>query len=95
MTNCGTFVVRHGMQAGKIASVTAAVIGIVCIYVWEGVQVDNTVKIVLLVLQGGLVASSLLIWYAKDATYYAKASSVIKFVMMVGTLLLLLKPTHG
>jgi 4-hydroxybenzoate polyprenyltransferase len=91
---CGTYVVSYGLEKGKTAAVIIGVICIIAILVWEDTVQSNMVKIGLYVLEGTLVGACALIWWAKDNSYYSKASTAIKLVMIGGTLMLLMKPLH-
>jgi 4-hydroxybenzoate polyprenyltransferase len=88
---CKTFVVVNGMKAGKILTVAAGVIALISLLFWDNTASDRNIKLGLLVLQGAIVGSLALIWWARDAGYFSKASALIKFVMIGGTLLLLLQ----
>lgn len=89
---CNTMVVKYGLRIGKIFAIVTGLAAIVSIMIWDTKQQEADIKLGLLVLQGGLVGSMALIWWAKDSTYFSKASTLIKLVMIGGALLLLLKP---
>lgn len=88
--DCRTFVVRYGMHAGKIAAVIVGILLVAALLWWDSDQTGSAIKLVLLSLQGAIVASMALLWWAKDHTYYHYSSTIIKVVMLAGTLLLFL-----
>lgn len=87
--NCQTFVVRYGLVPGKIAALILGVILLAALLWWDAKMENKTVALGLLILQGAVVASMAFIWWAKDNVYYHHASTIIKFVMIGGTALLL------
>ncbi len=87
---CRTLVVWCGEHKGKIVSLVIAVGLIVSLWLWEQQLTSWVFKTGLVVLEGSVVACGAFIWWAKDNTYYHRASQVIKFIMAGGTLLLLL-----
>jgi len=86
---CQTFVVRYGMKAGKILAVLGAFALFFMLMRWETMEANSTVKFSLYVLQAAVIASATLFWWAKDNTYIHRASTLIKLIMVGGTLLLL------
>ena len=88
--NCRTFVVRFGIQAGKMAAIVVGISLVAALLWWDSEQTGSTIKLVLLSLQGAIVASMALLWWARDPTYYHYSSTVIKVVMLAGTFLLFL-----
>ncbi len=87
---CQTFVVRFGVKAGKIFAIALGLSLLTSLIIWDTGQTNQWIKLGLNILQGFTVASMALVWWAKNNTYYHYASIVIKFVMALGTSLLLL-----
>ncbi len=85
---CQTFAVRYGLKNGKILASIAGCIALASLMFWENSQANRWVSLGLVVLQGSVVGALALLWYGKDANYYHKASTLIKLVMVAGTLLL-------
>lgn len=88
--HCQTFVVRYGTFSGKIATVILGVILLGALLWWHGGEQNKILDFGLALLQGAVVGSLALVWWAKDNTYFHRASTVIKLVMLVGTGLLLI-----
>ncbi len=88
---CQTFVVRYGLKAGKVMASAAGLVALTSLLFWDNAQAKSSVSLGILVLEGAIVGSLALIWYAKDPGYYHKASTLIKLVMVGGTLLLFLQ----
>ena len=87
---CQTFVVKYGKQAGKILALVSAACLFGMLILWETRESNSDVKLGLYVLQGAVVASAAMFWWAKNNKEIHRASTLIKFVMVGGTLLLLL-----
>jgi 4-hydroxybenzoate polyprenyltransferase len=87
---CQTFVVRFGMKAGKILAIFSAIALSIMLLRWDAIETHSTVKFCLYLLEGAVIASAAMFWWAKDNTYIHRASTIIKLVMVGGTLLLLL-----
>ncbi len=88
--HCQTFVVRFGTFSGKLVTVILGVILLVALLWWHGSEQNKIVDFGLSLLQGAVVGSLALVWWAKDNKYFHRASTVIKLVMLVGTGLLLI-----
>jgi len=87
--HCRTFVVQYGKKAGMIVAMIGALVLLIMLYVWESRESNSTVKLGLYILQGAVLASAVMFWWAKNKEEIHRASTVIKFVMVGGTLLLL------
>ncbi len=87
--HCRTFVVQYGKNAGRILAVIAAIVLLIMLYLWESREINLTVKLGLYILQGTVLASAVMFWWAKNKVEVHRASTLIKFVMVGGTLLLL------
>jgi 4-hydroxybenzoate polyprenyltransferase len=87
---CQTFVVRYGKKAGKILALVGALGLFIMLICWESMEINTTVKFGLAILEGAVIASASMFWWAKDNTYVHRASTLIKLVMVGGTLLLLI-----
>ncbi|HEX5113347.1 MAG TPA: geranylgeranylglycerol-phosphate geranylgeranyltransferase [Saprospiraceae bacterium] len=87
--HCRTFVVKYGKNAGRILAVIAALVLLIMLYLWENREINTTVKLGLYLLQGMVLASAVMFWWAKNKVEIHRASTLIKFVMVGGTLLLL------
>ena len=86
---CQTFVVRYGQKAGKILALVGATALLTMLVWWENMELKTMVKFGLLILEGAVIASAGMFWWAKDNIAIHRASTLIKFVMVGGTLLLL------
>ena len=87
---CQTFVVKYGKQAGKILALVSAACLFGMLILWETMEYSRNVKFGLVLLQGAVIASAAMFWWAKDNKQVHRASTLIKCVMVGGTLLLLL-----
>ena len=87
-SNCETAVVRFGINTGKWMVIILGILLIIALMVWDNKQTHHMIKLLLLVLQGATIGSMAFVWWAKDKTYYHKASSILKLIMLVGTLIL-------
>ncbi len=87
-TQCQTFVVRYGLFAGRIIAVLLGGILLVGLIWWDSGGQNNIVDFGLALLQGAVVGSIALVWWAKDNMYFHRASTVVKLIMLVGTALL-------
>ena len=87
---CHTLIVRFGMKAGRFWATVIGLLLVAGLLFWDSRQDKHWVDLVLVVLQGFTVGSLALIWWAKNSQYYHYASTLIKFIMAAGTLLLLL-----
>lgn len=87
---CQTFVVKYGKKAGRILAIVGAVCLFSMLILWETMEYSRNVKFGLLLLQGAVIASAAMFWWAKDNKQIHRASTLIKGVMVGGTLLLLL-----
>ncbi len=88
--NCQTVVVRFGLKAGKIMAIVLGLLLVTSLLLWEEKQAHYWIKMVLYALQGFTVASMAFVWWAKNNLFYHHASTIIKLVMVGGTLMLLL-----
>ncbi|MDQ3015572.1 MAG: UbiA family prenyltransferase [Bacteroidota bacterium] len=88
--NCQTAVVKFGSQAGKIMATILAVGLVIVMLEWEARNGSPTFKLILLILEGIIVASVAFMWWAKNKSYYHSASTMVKVVMLAGTLLLII-----
>ena len=86
---CKTFVVRYGVKAGKILALAGAIGLLTMLVWWENMELNTSVKFGLLLLEGAVIASAAMLWWAKENIAIHRASTLIKFVMVGGTLLLL------
>jgi len=89
-SNCRTAVVSFGLRAAKIMATIIGLLLIISLLFWDGMQTDHWIKLILNVLQGFTVGSLAFVWWAKNNSYYHHASTIIKFVMVGGTLILFL-----
>ncbi|MDZ4747763.1 MAG: UbiA family prenyltransferase [Saprospiraceae bacterium] len=87
---CSTFPVRFGLMQGKIIAIVLGLLLITTLIAWEMIQTDSLKRLIFTVLEGSVVATTAFIWWAKDHTYFQKASLLIKGVMLAGTLVLLI-----
>ena len=87
-SNCETAVVRFSINTGKWMVIILGILLIIALMVWDNKQTHHMIKLLLLVLQGATIGSMAFVWWAKDKTYYHKASSILKLIMLVGTLIL-------
>lgn len=85
---CETAVVKFGINTGKWMAIILGILLIICLLIWESRQSNKLVEVLLLVLQGSTVAALAFVWWAKDKSYYHKASTILKLIMLVGTLIL-------
>ena len=90
IAQCKTFVVRFGLFQGKLFALVIGAILLGLLLWWDAGMLKNTVHVGMLVLQGAVVGSMALVWWAKDHTYFHHASSLVKVVMLIGTGLLLI-----
>lgn len=88
--SCETFVVRYGLLSGKIMALILGVILVAALYAWDTDQSGSTVKLILTIMQGAVIASMAFVWWARDKVYFHHASLVIKGVMLAGTFILLI-----
>lgn len=88
--NCQTAVVRYGIKTGKLLAIALGLLLVTALLLWDSRQGHYWVKLALNILQGLTVGSMAFVWWAKDKTYYHHASTVIKLVMLGGTLILFL-----
>lgn len=86
--HCQTFVVRYGLFAGKIVALILGGILLGALLWWDAGEQSNTVDFGLALLQGAVVGSVALVWWAKDNTYFHRSSTIVKLIMLVGTVLL-------
>ena len=87
--NCQTAVVRYGLMFGKWMAVVLGLFLVVSLLFWERQQTDHWIKLMLTVLEGFTVGSIAFVWWAKNNSYYHHASTIIKGVMIGGTLILI------
>lgn len=87
---CRTMVVRYGVFFGKILALLLVVLLMLTVFQWTGIQAENSVVVALNILQGFIITSMALVWWAKDKTYFRMASLLIKIIMVLGTIVLLL-----
>ena len=85
---CHTFAVLYGIRPAKIMAVVICVVQIIGLLVWESTLESNHLQLIFTILEGAMVASAALVWWAKDVQYFSKASMIVKGVMLAGTLLL-------
>lgn len=88
--DCNTFVVRFGLNAGKIFAIVLGLCLLTSLIIWDAGQTNKWIKLGLNVIQGFTIVSMAFVVWAKNTTYYHHASNVIKLVMALGTSLLLL-----
>ena len=86
--NCRTAVVRFGIKSGKIMVILIGIILIVSLLLWDNQESKHWIKLTLTVLQGFTVGSMAMVWWAKNKLYYHHASTIIKLIMIGGTLML-------
>lgn len=87
---CRTAVVVYGVKTGKIIAVILGFLLLVSLLFWDVQETNNWIKIALTVMQGFTVGALAFVWWAKNKTYYHHASTIIKFLMVGGTLILFL-----
>lgn len=85
---CQTFPVRFGMRPSKIMAILLCVIQIIGLHLWESLVTDKNLTLIFTLLEGAMLATGGLVWYAKDQSYFSKASFLMKGIMLAGTLLL-------
>ncbi len=90
ISNCQTALVRYGLSLGKWMVLVLGILLIAALYIWDTQQSNHWVKLILTVLQGFTMGAMAFVWWAKNKSYYHHASSIIKFVMIGGTLILLM-----
>lgn len=88
--NCKTAIVWLGGTAGKWIVLVTGIILIVSLHMWDNQQQKHWVKLILTVLQGFTVGTIAFVWWAKNKTYYHYASTIMKLIMIAGTLVLFL-----
>lgn len=89
-SGCHTAVVSFGLKAGKVMATIMGLLLIISLLVWDSMQANHWIKLILTVLQGFTVGALAFVWWAKNNTYYHHASTIIKLVMVGGTLILLM-----
>ena len=87
---CRTAVVAYGVKAGKVMVVILGLLLVASLVFWDAQQTNNWIKIALTVMQGFTVGALAFVWWAKNKSYYHHASTIIKFLMIGGTLILFL-----
>ena len=88
--NCTTAIVRFGLKPAKIMVIIIGLMLIGALLLWESRQENQWVNLILTVLQGFTAGSMAFVVWAKNKNYYHYASTIIKFVMVGGTLILFL-----
>lgn len=88
--NCRTAVVRFGLKQAKIMVIIIGLMLIGALLLWENRQENHWVGLILTVLQGFTAGAVAFVIWAKNKSYYHHASTIIKFVMVGGTLILFL-----
>jgi len=89
-TNCTTAVVRFGLKPAKIMVIIIGLMLIGALLLWENRQENHWVGLILTILQGFTAGALAFVIWAKNKSYYHYASTIIKFVMVGGTLILFL-----
>lgn len=87
---CQTFVVRYGLKKGKVVALLLASVLLGTLAMWENTMESWVFRTGLFALQGAVIGSSALLWWAKDNTYFHHASTLVKLIMAGGILLLLI-----
>jgi 4-hydroxybenzoate polyprenyltransferase len=87
--NCQTAIVSYGIQFGKIMALGFAMLLMASLFWWLTTQTYWVIRWILMVVQGLILVSMVLVWLAKDNVYFRRSSAMIKLVMLIGTLLLL------
>lgn len=90
MMGCRTFVVRYGIPWSKYLALAIVSALVFAVFQWTNSQTNIKMEIALNVLQGFIITSMALVWWAKDKSYFRMASLFIKGVMLLGTIVLLL-----
>jgi 4-hydroxybenzoate polyprenyltransferase len=85
---CKTFVVRYGKQAAQRLALIIALVLAALMANWLMRELPAVVKVGLFLLEVAVLGSGILLWRAKDNSMIHKISTLIKFVMVGGTLLL-------
>ncbi len=88
-SNCQTAVVRFGLNTGKYMAIFFGILLVIALLFWDKQQTNNWVKLTLTVLQGFTVGAMAFVWWAKNNEYYHHASTIIKLVMVGGTIMLI------
>lgn len=85
---CKTFVVRYGMRPGKLFALLLCVIQVIGLHHWESLITGKDLTLIFTLLEGAMLASGGLVWWARETSFFSKASLLVKGVMLAGTLLL-------
>ncbi len=86
---CKTLPVRYGVLPAKIMAIVVALGLMASLYGWD-ISGPGTYRLfIFTLLQGALVGSMGLVWWAKDPSYFRHASTLIKCMMLAGTVLML------
>ncbi len=88
-TKCRTAVVRFGLKSGKIMVIILGILLVGSLLLWDNQQTNHWIRLTLTVLQGFTVGAMAFVGWAKNNNYYHHASTIIKWVMIGGTLILL------
>src|SRR5687767_4495711 len=87
--NCQTAVVYFGRTVGRWMVLVLGLLLIGALYLWDNQLTNHWAKLMLTVLQGFTVGAMAFVWWAKNKSYYHH-STVMKFIMIGGTLILLM-----
>lgn len=88
--DCKTFIVSYGINTGKIVTLLLGALVILSLWFWSEWHIQKIIRVILMLLQGVIVLTMVIIWWAQDKSYYRGASVLIKGTMVVGTLSLFL-----
>lgn len=87
---CQTLPVRYGVLPAKVIAIAVAV-GLLASLYWWDISGPGTYRLFMsTILQGALVGSMGLVWWATDPSYFRHASTLIKCMMLAGTVLMLI-----
>jgi 4-hydroxybenzoate polyprenyltransferase len=85
---CQTFIVRYGIKKGKVLAFIVALVLMGSLVWWDTIKNAASVGQILWLLQGAIIASMAFVWRAIDRVYFHYASTIMKLVMLGGTLII-------
>ncbi len=90
LVGCFTFPVRFGIMASKWLTLMIVAGLMFSIHQWSVIQTNIHMVYALNILQGCIITSAVLFWWAKDKKFYHLVSISIKVIMLLGTIALLM-----
>lgn len=85
---CKTLPVVAGIKFAKWMAIGLGIALLVSMLIWDTRQSHRWINLLLNVVQGFSVAAMAMVWWAKSNAYYHHASTIIKLMMIGGTLVL-------